>query len=237
MKIAEIFGIEDGPLYEEMRRNILHINGADHARLRSLVNPALHAARGRALPPGDARLPRASCSTRRVGAATASRCEFVEAFAKPYPSLVIATVMGAPLEDAPRLHHWSNWIQRQFDAASMATERDADRARRSRSSTRTREALLARAARRPPRRPHLEADRGRGGRRAALRRRVHQPRAQRARRRRRHDPEPARARGAAARRAPRPVGAAARSDPSLARGGGRGGAALRADHAVHRADH
>ena len=49
-------------------------------------------------------------------------CEFVEAFAKPYPSQVIAEVMGAPLEDAPRLHHWSNWIQRQFDAVSMATE-------------------------------------------------------------------------------------------------------------------
>jgi cytochrome P450 len=48
----------------------------------------------------------------------------VEAFAKPYPSLVIAEVMGAPLEDAPKLHHWSNWIQRQFDAASMANERE-----------------------------------------------------------------------------------------------------------------
>ncbi len=41
MKIAEIFGVEEGPLYEEMRRNILHINGSDHTRLRSLVNPAL----------------------------------------------------------------------------------------------------------------------------------------------------------------------------------------------------
>jgi cytochrome P450 len=51
-------------------------------------------------------------------------CEFVEAFAKPYPSQVIAEVMGAPLEDAPRLHHWSNWIQRQFDAVSMASERE-----------------------------------------------------------------------------------------------------------------
>src|SRR4029077_19973140 len=51
-------------------------------------------------------------------------CEFVEAFAKPYPSQVIAEVMGAPLEDAPRLHHWSNWIQRQFDAVRMATERE-----------------------------------------------------------------------------------------------------------------
>jgi cytochrome P450 len=33
-------------------------------------------------------------------------------------------VMGAPIADAPKLHHWSNWIQRQFDAASMASERD-----------------------------------------------------------------------------------------------------------------
>src|SRR3984893_18182543 len=41
MKIAEIFGVTDGPLYEEMKWNILHINGADHTRLRSLVNPAL----------------------------------------------------------------------------------------------------------------------------------------------------------------------------------------------------
>ena len=41
MKIAEIFGVTDGPLFEQMRRNILHVNGPDHARLRSLVNPAL----------------------------------------------------------------------------------------------------------------------------------------------------------------------------------------------------
>ena len=41
MKIAEIFGVSEGPLFEQMRRNILHVNGPDHARLRSLVNPAL----------------------------------------------------------------------------------------------------------------------------------------------------------------------------------------------------
>ena len=39
MKIAELFSIVDGPLYEEIKRNILHINGADHRRLRGLVNP------------------------------------------------------------------------------------------------------------------------------------------------------------------------------------------------------
>src|SRR5205809_3659573 len=41
MKIAEIFDVTDGPLYEQMKRNILHVNGPDHTRLRSLVNPAL----------------------------------------------------------------------------------------------------------------------------------------------------------------------------------------------------
>ena len=51
-------------------------------------------------------------------------CDFVEAFAKPYPSLTIARLMGAPLEDAPRLHEWSNWIQRQFDAHSLVEERE-----------------------------------------------------------------------------------------------------------------
>jgi cytochrome P450 len=38
--------------------------------------------------------------------------------------MAIAYVMGAPLEDAPKLHHWSNWIQRQFDVISMASERE-----------------------------------------------------------------------------------------------------------------
>ena len=121
MKIAELFGVEDGPLYEEMRRNILHVNGEDHRRLRNLVNPAF--------------TPRAADRYRPAmrdflqelwaGVAADGRCEFVEAFAKRYPSLVIATVMGAPLEDAPRLHHWSNWIQRQFDAPSLMEERAA----------------------------------------------------------------------------------------------------------------
>jgi cytochrome P450 len=132
MKIAEIFGVSEGPLYEQMRRNILHVNGPDHARLRSLVNPALSPrAVERYRPVMRAFLEELLAQAladgvRAEGAAQDGvvRCEFVEAFAKPYPSQVIATVMGAPLEDAPRLHHWSNWIQRQFDAGSMASERE-----------------------------------------------------------------------------------------------------------------
>jgi cytochrome P450 len=52
----------------------------------------------------------------------ARRFDAVEAFAKPYPSQMIATVMGAPLEDAPRLWHWANWIQAQFDPIKVAHE-------------------------------------------------------------------------------------------------------------------
>jgi cytochrome P450 len=133
MKIAEIFDVGEGPLYEQMKRNILHVNGPDHARLRSLINPALSPRAVERYRPAM----RAFLEQLLEGAVAASRdsaaaggdggtvsCEFVEAFAKPYPSLTIATVMGAPLDDAPKLHHWSNWIQRQFDAASMASERE-----------------------------------------------------------------------------------------------------------------
>src|SRR2546421_1058871 len=39
-RIAELFGIDAGPLREEIDRNILHIDGEDHRRLRNLLNPS-----------------------------------------------------------------------------------------------------------------------------------------------------------------------------------------------------
>jgi cytochrome P450 len=135
MKIAEIFGVSEGPLYEQMKRNILHVNGPDHSRLRGLLNPALSpraveryrpAMRGFLEGLLEEVVASSGASTDGPGGGPEAivRCEFVEAFAKPYPSQVIAEVMGAPLEDAAKLHHWSNWIQRQFDATSMATEQE-----------------------------------------------------------------------------------------------------------------
>ena len=121
MKIAEMFEVPEGALLEEMRRNILHINGDDHRRLRNLVNPAFTPRSA------DKWRPAMREFLERLWEPLAGeqRCEFVEAFAKPYPSLTIATVMGAPLEDAPKLHEWSNLIQRQFDGPSLLHERDA----------------------------------------------------------------------------------------------------------------
>ncbi len=113
--LAQLFDITDGPLYEQMTRNIINVNGADHSRLRGLVNPALS--------------PRAVERYRPVmreilddlwpAAATAGSFDFVAEIAKPYPSRTIARVMGAPAEDAPLLHDWSMWIQRQFDPIAL----------------------------------------------------------------------------------------------------------------------
>src|SRR3954447_22632314 len=85
MKIAELFGIDSGPLREEMERNILHIDGADHSRLRNLVNPAFTPrAADRWRPPmrgllhellraRQARVPRGAVRVRRRGRALRAR--------------------------------------------------------------------------------------------------------------------------------------------------------------------
>ena len=109
--LAELFGCTDGPLTREVVRNIINVNGADHGRLRKLVNPALAPRAVDALPARDARDPRELWRA----LAAAGRCDLVEAIARPYPARTIADGDGRAAEDAPRLHDWSMWIQRQFD--------------------------------------------------------------------------------------------------------------------------
>ena len=114
-QIAGFFGVTSGPLAEHIDANILNLSGEHHRRLRALVGPAL--------------TPRAADRWRPVmrtcleqlwerGAAR-RRCDFVAAVAQPYPSLVIAAVLGAPAEDAWRLQAWSAWVQRQFDIRAL----------------------------------------------------------------------------------------------------------------------
>ena len=121
MKIAEMFEVREGPLLEQMRRNILHVNGDQHRRLRNLVNPAFTPRSADRWRPAM----REYLAQLWEPLAGEGRCDFVAAFAKPYPSLTIATVMGAPLDDAPKLYEWSNLIQRQFDPPSLMTELDS----------------------------------------------------------------------------------------------------------------
>jgi len=119
-QIAEFFGVTGGPLAEHIDANILNLGGEQHRRLRALVGPAL--------------TPRAADRWRPVmrgfleqlwaQAALHGGCDFVATVARPYPSLAIATVLGAPRQDAERLHAWSSWVQRQFDIRALETSRE-----------------------------------------------------------------------------------------------------------------
>jgi cytochrome P450 len=117
-EIADLFGATSGRLREVIDANILNQQGERHRRLRSLV--------------GGAFTPRAADRWRPVMRDFLGRlwdaieedraCDFVEAVARPYPSLTIAAVLGAPEADAPRLQVWSTLIQRQFDIQALGTQ-------------------------------------------------------------------------------------------------------------------
>jgi len=116
-EIADLFGVTSGQLRQQIDANILNQQGDRHRRLRSLVG---HAFSARA---ADAKRPvmRGFLEQLWREIAPATSCDAVAALAKPYPSLTIAAVLGAPLRDAPRLHDWSTWVQRQFDITALAS--------------------------------------------------------------------------------------------------------------------
>ena len=118
-QIAEFFGVTGGPLAGHIDANILNLTGEQHRRLRALVGPAF--------------TPRRADRWRPVmrgfleqlwSRVSADGCDFVAAVARPYPALTIATVLGAPHEDAGRLQEWSSWVQRQFDIRALGSNRD-----------------------------------------------------------------------------------------------------------------
>jgi cytochrome P450 len=124
-QIAEFFGVTAGPLAEHIDANILNLSGERHRRLRALVGPAL--------------TPRAADRWRPVmrgfleelwkPVASYGRCDLAVAIARPYPSLTIASVLGAPQRDAEQLHNWSSWVQRQFDIRALEISlKDIERA-------------------------------------------------------------------------------------------------------------
>ena len=113
--LAALFGITEGALHEEIVKNLISRHGDDHRRLRGLVNPALAPRRVDTYRPAIREI---LCDVFDE-LEDPARVEFITEFAKPFTSRVIAHILGAPREDAPKLHYWSNLIQRQFDAASL----------------------------------------------------------------------------------------------------------------------
>jgi cytochrome P450 len=119
-RLYEAQGITEGPLYERAKGTLLGRGGDDHRRLRKLVQPAFTPAAADDLRPAI----REWVEELFGGFAGDGRCEFVAGFAKLLPARAIATVMGAPLEDAERLGKWANTIQGQFDPIKVSTQLD-----------------------------------------------------------------------------------------------------------------
>jgi cytochrome P450 len=119
-QIAEFFGVTGGPLADHIDRNILNLTGEQHRRLRALVGPAFTPRRADRWRP----VMRGFLERLWSEVAAGSGCDFVAAVARPYPALTIATVLGAPQQDADRLQEWSSWVQRQFDIRALDSNRD-----------------------------------------------------------------------------------------------------------------
>jgi cytochrome P450 len=117
-EIADLFGVSEGRLREQIDANILNQQGEQHRRLRALVGPAFTPRAAERWRPAMREFLGQLWDT----VAGERRCDFVAAVAKPYPALTIATVLGAPLADAPRLHEWSSLVQRQFDIRALANQ-------------------------------------------------------------------------------------------------------------------
>ena len=119
-QIAEFFGVTGGPLADHIDANILNLTGEQHRRLRALVGPAFTPRQADRWRP----VMRGFLDDLWSGVAASGGCDFVAVLARPYPSLTIATVLGAPGQDVERLHEWSSWVQRQFDIRALSSNRD-----------------------------------------------------------------------------------------------------------------
>src|ERR1700730_16250568 len=209
-QIAEFFGVTGGPLAEHIDANILNLTGEQHRRLRALVGPAL--------------TPRAADRWRPVmrgflenlwarGAASRG-CDFLAGVAR-----------RAPVTDDR--HRARRTAQRRGEiallvhlgAAAVRHPGPRDQPRQHRAGRHRGAGIRDGSARgqagRSRRRPDQRPARGpRGGSRrdgwAAVRRGVRAARGEPAGRGHRHHRRAARARGAALRRASRPVEAASR---------------------------
>src|SRR5262249_56010518 len=107
----DLSGVSGGRLREQTDATILTLTGGRHRRLRALVGPAFSPRAADAWRP----VMRGYLERLWAGIEPAASAEFVAAIAKPYPSLTITAVLGAPGGGAPPLHQWSHWVQRQFD--------------------------------------------------------------------------------------------------------------------------
>jgi cytochrome P450 len=105
-------GIESGPLWDWFGQILSNQEGETHARLRRLVSQAFTPRSVERLRPAMRSLARDLLD----GFAESRRCEFVDAFAAPYPVRVIGALLGVPDADFERFHAWSTDLSLAFSS-------------------------------------------------------------------------------------------------------------------------
>jgi hypothetical protein len=116
MDWLRLLRVPDGPLADWWRLIILNVEGETHARLRRLVARAF-------TPRSLERLrPRMRAVAGELIDAVAGRgeCDFVAAFADPYPIRVIGELLGVAEDDHPRFRDWSHDLGLAFGVTVAA---------------------------------------------------------------------------------------------------------------------
>ena len=92
--------------FEPLKRNMLDLDGADHARLRALVHKAFTPGRIEAIRTRVESLTEELLDRVERNA----RMDLIHDYALPLPTTIIAEMLGVPAEDRHKFHRWSSAI-------------------------------------------------------------------------------------------------------------------------------
>ncbi len=110
------YGVTSGPFFDWLRTALLNVEGQPHQRLRRLVSKAFTQRSVDALRP----FMRAKAHELIDGFAGDGSCEFMTAFADPYPAWVIAELLGVPAERFDAFLGWATDMGLGFGPAAAA---------------------------------------------------------------------------------------------------------------------
>ena len=109
------------PYYQVERHSLLMLEPPEHTRLRSLVNRAFTPRRVREL-----RTPVTSIADSLLdGLRDRSTFDLLADYAQPYSVRVIATLLGAPVDDADLLADWSHAIVKMYELHTTPVQAQA----------------------------------------------------------------------------------------------------------------
>jgi cytochrome P450 len=97
-------GITEGPLVDTMRGFLLNTDGDAHARVRRLVSHAFTTRRVEQFRPVVAGIAESLVAE----LAQVGRCDFVDAFARPFALRVLYTFVGIPLDRSQDVQRWTS---------------------------------------------------------------------------------------------------------------------------------